>query len=183
MATSRAGVRPRTLTGRLLLWHVVAVLGVLLVLGLVADRVLERSFVQQLTDSLAEEARGVQAVLPTDGDLEAFVRRLGPAIGARITVIRTDGVVMADSEHDPATMENHRSRPEVQEALRGQVGTSSRTSATIGIAFRYVALPPRDGRIVRLALPLTEVHARQGTIRLILATGFGLAAAAGVLVL
>jgi two-component system phosphate regulon sensor histidine kinase PhoR len=176
-------IRPRTLTGRLLLWHAAAVLGVLLALGLVLDRVLEGYFVGQLTDSLEAQARTVQRSLPEDGTLQPFVTQLGDAIGARITVIRTDGVVLADSEHDPSTMENHLDRPEVQRALSGEVGVSSRDSATIGIPFRYVALPPSDGRIVRVALPLTEVEAKQRSVRLILVVGFGLAALAGLLTL
>src|SRR4051794_15630951 len=92
----RPGIR--TFTGRLLLWHAVAVLGVLLVLGVVVDRVLERSFVDQLTGSLVAEARAVQHVLPPGPPTQARVIELGRAIGARITVIRTDGVVLADSE-------------------------------------------------------------------------------------
>ena len=103
--------RGRTLRGRLLLWHALAVVGVLLVLGVVLDRVLEGFFVGQLTDSLIAEGRAVQQVLPAGPPSEAEVRRLGQAVGVRITVIRTDGVVLADSEHDPATMENHRGRP------------------------------------------------------------------------
>jgi two-component system phosphate regulon sensor histidine kinase PhoR len=179
----RSGVRPRSFTGRLLWWHAVAVLGVLLVLGVVADRVLEHSFVAQLTESLEADARLVQASLPQSGSLQPEILRLGQALGARITIIRTDGVVLADSEHDPATMENHLTRPEVQQALQGEVGVSSRSSVTIGIAFRYVAIPPRDGRIVRVALALTAVHAKVRSIRVILTVGFGLAALAGLAVL
>jgi two-component system, OmpR family, phosphate regulon sensor histidine kinase PhoR len=177
------GASSRPLTQRLLLWHAVAVLGVLLVLGVVMDHVLESYFVGQLSDSLASEARVVRQFLPVDRTLEPEVQALGRAARARITVIRTDGVVLADSEHDPATMENHRTRPEIQHALSGRVGASTRKSATVGIAFRYVALPPRDGRIVRLALPLTEVQSKLRTLRGVLVVGFGLAAVAGLFVL
>lgn len=194
MARRGGGVRPRTLTGRLLLWHAVAVVGVLLVLGVVVDRALERSFIGELTTGLVSDARAVQATLPVSpggatasgqpgGTLESFARRLGPAMGVRVTIIRTDGVVLADSEHDPLTMQNHRDRPEVRQALAGSVGESSRRSATIGISFRYVALPPRDGVVVRVALPLTAVHARQRAIRETLAIGFAAAAIAGLAVL
>ena len=183
MARLRHDARPGTLTRQLLVWHSVAVLVVLASLGVVLDQVLEHSFVAQLTDSLNSEARGVQQVLPPSGDLGPLARRMGAALGVRVTVIRTDGVVLADSEHDPATMENHRTRPEVVQALRGQVGTASRQSATIGISFRYVALPSRGGRIVRVALPLTEVLAKARAVRTILVIGFAVAALAGLVVL
>jgi two-component system phosphate regulon sensor histidine kinase PhoR len=175
--------RRRTLRGRLLLWHGIAILGVLIALGVVLDRVLERSFVDQLTDSLVSDARAVQEILPPTMPTQSDVIRLGRAMGVRITVIRSDGVVLADSEHDPASMGNHLTRPEVEQALSGRTGLSSRTSSTIGIPFRYVALPPKDGRIVRVALPLTAVNRKLDSVRLILGVGFALAALAGLLVL
>ncbi|MGH2573111.1 MAG: ATP-binding protein [Actinomycetota bacterium] len=178
-----ANVQPRTLRGRLLLGHVVAIVGVLLILGVVVDRVLERHFTDQLTDSLINEGRAIELALPEQGDLQPAAVTLGQATGTRVTVIGTDGVVLADSQQDPAGMDNHRNRPEVRQALAGRIGVSSRESATVGAAFRYVALPPRSGRIVRLALPLSEVESRLQTVRLILAGGFGLAALASLLVL
>ncbi len=162
----------RTLAGRLFLWQVAVVLVVLFGVGVVLDRTLEQDFVNALTASLVSEARVIQRALPADpAALQPPVRELGQAGGVRVTVIRTDGVVLADSEHDPTTMENHLSRPEVQRALRSQVGTSSRVSATLGIAFRYVALPARDGVIVRVAVPLTSVDHRRATVRLAVAVG------------
>src|SRR5438093_12146902 len=144
MVSSRPTGRPRTLAGRLLLWHVVAVIAVLLGLGVVVDRVLEGYFVDQLTDGLVADARAVQQALPPDSP-EAETIRLGHALEARITIIGVDGVVLADSDHDPATMENHLGRPEVRQAIAGHVGISSRPSATTGVAYRYVALPPASG--------------------------------------
>jgi two-component system phosphate regulon sensor histidine kinase PhoR len=183
MPASDGRARPRTLTGRLLLWHAVAVLGVLLILAILLDRVLERYFVDELTDSLVSQARAVQQTLPSSGPLEPGIVSLGRVMGSRITVIRTDGVVLADSERDPTSLENHRNRPEVRQALAGYIGVSSRQSATIGIPFRYVALPPQGNRIIRVALPLTTVRSKLRTVRFILAVGFGLAALTGLLAL
>jgi len=39
------------------------------------------------------------------------------ASGARITVVTTEGLVLADSQSDPKTMENHAGRPELWQAL------------------------------------------------------------------
>jgi two-component system phosphate regulon sensor histidine kinase PhoR len=184
MSAVRSAARPRTLAGRLLLWHVVAVLAVLLALGVVIDRVLERYFVDQLTETLVSEGRAVQEVIAgSTSPFQAEAVRLGGALGARITVIRTDGVVLADSDHDPATMENHRGRPEVQAALRGRTGVADRPSATLGEPFRYVALPASGGRIVRMALPLTTVQSKLTTVRVILGIGLGAAALAGLIAL
>lgn len=170
--------RPKTLAGRLFIWQLSVVLIVLAGVGIVLDRFLERDTVEDITSALVSEARTVQQALPADqASLEAVVTSLGRASGVRITVIGTDGVVLADSERDPATMENHLDRPEVQQALVGGVGTSSRLSATLGIPFRYVALPPQGDRIVRVALPLTRVSHRRSTVRVTLLLGLLVAAA------
>ena len=164
--------RPRTLAGRLFVWQLSVVLVVLGGVGLVLDHFLERDTVEDITTALVSEARTVQRALPAgDYGIETAVTALGEASGVRITVIRTDGVVLADSERDPATMENHLDRPEVQQALAGTVGTSSRLSATLGIPFRYVALPPQGDRIIRVALPLTRVSHRRDTVRITLLVG------------
>jgi two-component system phosphate regulon sensor histidine kinase PhoR len=92
--------------------------------------------------------------------------------GARVTIIDPTGQVLADSESNPAGMENHAGRPEFTAALSGRVGTSERRSSTIGIPFLYVAAPVSGGA-VRLAYPLSDVEAVSTELRrrLALATG------------
>ena len=72
------------------------------------------------------------------------------------------GKVVADSEKDVASLENHFSRPEVQEArLRGK-GKSIRFSQTIGVDTLYVAITMKSKSqitgYVRLARPLHDVQ-------------------------
>jgi two-component system phosphate regulon sensor histidine kinase PhoR len=182
-----SGDRLRTFTGRLLLWHAMVVVGTLLALGVVLARLFAGYLIDEVTDSLVAQARVVREALSDPSmpgsALQRDVVRLGGALEARVTVIRTDGVVLADSEKDPALMENHLNRPEVQQALAGDVGVTSRRSATTGLSYRYVALPPNDGAIVRVAIPLATVDSNLRTIRTILGTGFGVAAVAGLLAL
>ena len=85
------------------------------------------------------------------------------AAGARATVIDASGKVLADSESDPANMENHASRVEFAAALAGKTGENERRSATLGIPFLYVAVPVSGGA-VRLAYPLSDVEAVQAQV-------------------
>src|SRR4051794_37001312 len=166
-------MRRLSATAQLFVWQLVLLLAVFASLAIVLDHVLEQRFLEDLTRSMIAQAGTVQAALPADdSDLQSSVHELASAGSSRITVIRTDGTVLADSEHDPATMENHLTRPEVQQALAGSPGTDSRTSATLGVPFRYVALPPDDGRIVRVALPLTMVDSRRDTVRVAIVARF-----------
>ena len=86
------------------------------------------------------------------------------AAGARATIIDASGKVLADSESNPATMENHATRKEFIAALAGQTGANERRSATLGIPFLYVAVPVSGGA-VRLAYPLSDVEAVQAQVR------------------
>src|SRR6266849_2309087 len=82
----------------------------------------------------------------------------------RATIIAHDGTVLADSEADPKTMENHAGRPEVAAALGGQTGSASRQSRTVGTEFLYVAVPSGD-KVARLAYPLSNVRTHLAAIR------------------
>jgi two-component system phosphate regulon sensor histidine kinase PhoR len=175
--------RRPTLTRRLLTRFALAVVAVLAVLALVLDRTLESAFLEDLTRSLVSEARAVGVAVPDDSDArQRFARETGRLLDLRITLIEMDGTVVADSSRDPAGIENHSDRPEVRAALRGEIGVASRTSETVGQPFRYVALPPQDGLIVRVALPLSILSPRLARIRAIVVGGTALAALTSVLV-
>jgi two-component system, OmpR family, phosphate regulon sensor histidine kinase PhoR len=94
----------------------------------------------------------------------------GLAAGARATVIDPTGRVLADSQADAGTMENHAHRTEFIAALGGQVGEEVRNSHTLGIPFLYVAAPVSGGA-VRLAYPLSEIEAANQTLNTALLWG------------
>ena len=96
------------------------------------------------------------------------------AAGARATIIDASGKVLADSEANPSTMENHATRKEFAAALSGQTGSNERRSATLGIPFLYVAAPIPGGA-VRLAYPLSGIEAVQAQVRRHLLWGSALA--------
>ena len=143
-------------------------------------------------DTLAQELeyQGIALninVLPMieSGDtkgLDAFLKKIGKDIHARVTVIDAQGLVLADTEKDPAQMENHRYRPEVTEALEGKIGKSLRYSVTVEEKMLYVGLPiEKDGRIfgvLRMSLFMKNIdvllHSLTMTIgRAVLITALG----------
>ncbi|HQG31539.1 MAG TPA: ATP-binding protein [Deltaproteobacteria bacterium] len=93
--------------------------------------------------------------------LNSFIRKVGSDTSVRITVIDRQGVVMADSEHASASMENHRSRPEVASAMNGEPGRSTRYSTTLHHDMLYIALPMRYGNqesaVMRLSMPIENL--------------------------
>ncbi|MGH2737812.1 MAG: ATP-binding protein, partial [Actinomycetota bacterium] len=170
-----------TLAGRLISRYAVTVVAVLAALAFVLDRAIGAAVLDDQTDSLIARARAVRAALPEETTgLQAATERLGRETGVDITVFRTDGVVVADSARDPAGIENHAGRPEVRAALAGEVGVASRTGESVGEPYRYVALPARGGLVVRVALPLSIVQDRLGTVRAIVLGGTAVAALVGM---
>jgi len=105
----------------------------------------------------------------------------GHAAGARATVIDASGKVLADSESDPAQMENHAKRVEFAAALAGQTGENERRSATLGVPFLYVAAPISGGA-VRLAYPLSDIEAVQAQVRRKLLWGTAIASLMALLI-
>ncbi len=95
-------------------------------------------------------------------ELDAHVKTLKNLIHSRITVINREGKDLADSEKDPKTMENHKMRPEVLDALSGDVGKSLRFSVTVEEDMLYVALPiEKDGRllgVIRISTLLKQIN-------------------------
>jgi two-component system, OmpR family, phosphate regulon sensor histidine kinase PhoR len=115
-------------------------------------------------------------------EVDAEAKRLGKQSALRITVVLEDGKVVAESEEDPALMENHRTRPEIARALdTRQAEYDVRHSDTLHQDFLYVAVPLlRHGEpwaVVRVSRPATAVNEALGAFQQRVIYGALLAAA------
>ncbi|MGD8188436.1 two-component system histidine kinase PnpS [Brevibacillus ginsengisoli] len=120
---------------------------VLLLMGVYFAKILEQSYMQNLSDLLGKEAQMVSEVVH---DPEIFnnqvalhgrVQSIAQTSESRITIINRLGEVKLDTNSDPGHMENHRNRPEFESALSGHKGTSIRFSETLGYDMMYIAVP------------------------------------------
>lgn len=189
----------RNLFTKLALVFFVLLLGVLAAVNFFADRALRHDFENTGFEQLQAIARIAQesppqfsTLPPTDPQeisaLQIWMRRLA-ASGVRVTLVTADGLVVADSQSDPQTMENHADRPEIVQAMAAGSGSSIRHSATINRDLLYYAVrhtsPSGKFFIMRFALPEEAVAQVLGPFR----KGVGLASlvillfATGVIVL
>jgi two-component system phosphate regulon sensor histidine kinase PhoR len=161
---------------KLYLTYLVAVALCAGVVGLLAVSAADSLYHGQASSDLKARAELVRAQAAGFVDqptkLQPLVERLGTTSDTRVTVIAGPfspdaviGKVLADSQADPAAMENHNTpgRPEVQAALAGGSGEDVRGSRTLHREMLYVAIPVFDGAhhvvaVVRTALPLTELN-------------------------
>jgi len=154
---------------------------------LYSSTVVRDFYVSSLGERLELEARLLAKALPSLSDNHEFdllCRNLANELVTRITIVGADGRVLCDSVEASATMENHRWRPEVVEALKTGAGSSFRYSTTTGEELFYRAFLQDEGesqRIVRLAIALDEVQAVTNSLRRSLFLGFLVASAVGLL--
>ncbi|MBM7624959.1 two-component system histidine kinase PnpS [Sporohalobacter salinus] len=153
----------------MVLW-LILIISVLIFSGMILNDRLEHHFINQLEHDLIKEIRLIRTLLKDRinsnqrqiKEIDKLVGKYSEQIDARITIIDSDGVVLGDSQEDPTYMDNHLQRPEVQEALKSEVGKSTRYSKTLQMNMKYMALAVKTkGKvtgIVRLALPLTQVE-------------------------
>lgn len=121
--------------------------------GLVCTAVLclfvfHKAFREQAWTSLEHQADLVSAgykQLSSPDQLSVFVNG-----DLRITLIAADGSVVFESATDQQ-MENHLSRPEIQQAMREGVGRDCRDSQTMGYETYYYAMLLPGGDILRVA--------------------------------
>ncbi|PYT82100.1 MAG: hypothetical protein DMG40_07280 [Acidobacteria bacterium] len=146
-------------------------IAVLLPVDYYAERTLRRDYERAGFEKLSAIARIAMASPPLASSLSTTSRTPSPALrewlkrmaasDVRVTVITAQGLVLADSQSDPQTMENHAERPEVREALAKGDGLSVRHSVTINRDLMYYAtrlsMPSGPPVILRFALPLRTV--------------------------
>lgn len=114
----------------------------------------------------------VQRTWPLDKGVDNHLyQRLMPPSEIRLTIIDGQGNVLADSWADPAHMANHDTpeRKEVQAALAGDEGEDTRSSGTLDVPFRYMALPVERGgkvvAVVRVAMAIRAILKDESFIR------------------
>lgn len=147
--------------------YLIIIVSLSLVIPFITFKLIRDHHVNTLTENLKNIAiilqPGILSLLERhDIDaLDGFVKDTGQKINTRISVINRDGIVIADSATTPRRMENHRTRPEVIDALSGNIGSALRFSVTLEEEMLYVALPlERQGKpltALRLSLALKQI--------------------------
>ncbi|MDQ0058823.1 two-component system histidine kinase PnpS [Paenibacillus harenae] len=139
--------------------------------GVFMAKTFKDNHIEALEDNMIREMRIISAKMDWKSgnpeELYAFYNREAKEMkgytSARVTFIRSDGIVLGDSDTEPEQMDNHLDRAEVKEALESGTGRSIRESETIGQNMIYVAIPAsiipdEKPYILRLAMSLQEVE-------------------------
>ena len=157
--------------------------------GILIDGGLRRRERQQLVETLRTQARLLQrmlvaspAVVADPAALQRTIEDWEAESHGRVTIVASDGRVLADSERRGAAlaaMDNHANRPEIHAALHGEMGTGVRYSQTLHRPLLYVAIPfqapPLAPGAIRLAVPAEELSLWHEPMRRMVLLALGLA--------
>jgi two-component system phosphate regulon sensor histidine kinase PhoR len=129
------------------------------------------------TMTLAHLAADDFAAAPAD--VQALVERFAKATQRRVTLVRRDGTVIADSDRPVGELPNHADRAEIRTALHSGHGVDQRPSSSTGRVMLYAAHVPehelRTSGVVRVAAYVDEIDQQVASVRQVFVTGAVLA--------
>ena len=165
----RASRPPMTILWRLAIALITIQALVAVVLGTFVFNSIRTFHYQQTQEQLSRLASGainqISPIFASGSDPEeirAVTVAYAQRVGLRMTVVLPDGTAIADSDFDYIKMDNHRARPEIDEALISGVGNAVRYSSTLSVRMMYHARRIGDSgspvAIIRIAQPLESVE-------------------------
>jgi two-component system phosphate regulon sensor histidine kinase PhoR len=147
---------------------------------------IQKSLVVQ-SDMLAELSRHGLSLDVNSVELDELqntIRLLGQKSDSRLTVIRSDGTVIADSRESPTNMDNHSARPEIIGAMESGQSSSIRFSQTLRQEMSYLARrvdqDQKSVGFVRVSIPLNDIERKATQLRWLVLLGAATSALAAL---
>ena len=110
-----------------------------------------------LEEDIRQEAEYLCAAMDIAG--EEYLREIDIRPDqTRVTLIRSDGVVLYDSLEAGVVFENHLDRPEVAAALATGSGEDMRSSPSVNYQYYYYARLLADGNVLRVSKTVSSMH-------------------------
>lgn len=132
----------------------------LAIASLISFFTLKSMVIQQSEEQLIQAIKLLEPLLTTSEDLNRLTSTAAGKTFFRVTLIDEEGNVIAESDADKNSMENHLGRIEIMEAMRQPYGISIRYSTTVKTDFLYVAHKIESSKksfYIRLAMSLDGV--------------------------
>lgn len=142
--------------------YIIILLLALLLGGSIFSAVMSRVLLDKTRENMLNMLEIIDKSLDYDEDLQSQTERLNAIIekdNSRLTIIDTEGNVLADSEiSDFSSMENHLDREEIQKALKEGTGYAKRKSRSLNMSMLYVSYMSKENDcILRLSKPFSGI--------------------------
>lgn len=132
----------------------------LLVASLISFFTLKTMIIEDGKERLIQSIELLEPQIIASGNLDSLASDIAQKAHLRVTVVADDGVVIAESDTDKKTMENHSNRIEIMESMQKRYGVTLRYSKTLKTDFVYVAkkvATPKGILYFRLSMSLKSV--------------------------
>jgi two-component system phosphate regulon sensor histidine kinase PhoR len=165
--------------GSRLLWQIWGILGALVFVCIFVFGFLTADRVEKNARSDIEQSLQAQAIILKQLFLSQLIANqpvdfknmaaITEGMSIRITLINSEGKVLADNREETSLMDNHAGRPEVMQAKQDQVGISERYSSTLKQNMLYIAMSVEQAEtqigFVRVALPFKAIDLQLTELR------------------
>ncbi|MGB9641579.1 MAG: ATP-binding protein [Candidatus Ratteibacteria bacterium] len=139
------------------------IFGIALIVLFLFIHLLKTQYIDNINNKLANVVNIIETVIQNHDmakdphDINNLISRIDEKTGIRITIIRHDGNVFADSRRSPEEMENHSDRPEFKQAIESGYGNAIRWSPTIDTYMIYCAKNiNKNNIVVRASIPVDK---------------------------
>ncbi|NPA65298.1 MAG: sensor histidine kinase [Epsilonproteobacteria bacterium] len=112
---------------------------VLIVVGGVSYFWIKELYIEQIKKDLIHDVDLIALELQHSQDFQNIATAVKKLTSIRVTIVDKDGKVLADSDANATTMDNHKSRPEIFDSTYQPYGVSIRESKTLQQELLYVA--------------------------------------------
>lgn len=143
----------------------VTTLTIIYMMSLHTEEIVERETVNNLSDKLALAIPLLEAHFQQDraASLGPEALKIAALVATRVTFVDANGLVLAETEKPAEQLTNHLDRPEIKQAMAGEIGVAKRKSTTTGLNMLYVARQlTLQGKVfyIRLSIPTDAIQER-----------------------
>lgn len=131
------------------------------IVGLIIYYSIKDIYIKQIKEELLYDTKFIFMEIKNLDNIDNLVKKIKQEINIRVTIIKDNGVVLAESDKDKSIMNNHKYRPEIIEARKNLHGYSIRHSHTLNKDLLYVAKKyKKNGNIfyIRVAKEIKPIN-------------------------
>ncbi|MCF6340098.1 MAG: ATP-binding protein [Sulfurimonas sp.] len=114
-------------------------IGTLAVTAFVSYIALKTTIIEQNKQHLKNAIEFIEMELQSKDNLDELVSKVNDKTSLRVTIINSEGIVLAESNADKNSMDNHSNRYEILQSNNNKYGDITRYSKTLKVDFLYVA--------------------------------------------
>jgi len=109
------------------------------IVGVIVYYWVDEFYLDSSRNTLIQNTQLISLAINKNTNLDALAKKVKQKLHLRLTIIDAEGNILAESDKDKNTMDNHKHRPEIMQADKEEYGYIIRHSHTLNKDLQYVA--------------------------------------------